>query len=105
MVKDNVMLVGDAAGMTHPITGGGIHQAVECGALAGKGAARYVSGDESALEWYKKECDSIFGRALAHAVIKRWKMETEWASASKDPEGFKKMMETCWIGYKGYNSR
>jgi len=105
MVKDNVILVGDAAGLTHPITGGGIHQAVECGALAGKGVAGFVNGDEGALDRYKNECDSIFGRSLAHAVDKRMKMESEWASASKDPEAFKKMMEACWIGHKGYNSR
>jgi geranylgeranyl reductase family protein len=105
MVKDNVILTGDAAGMTHPITGGGIHQAVECGALAGRGAARFAAGDEDALDWYKDECDSIFGRSLAHAVDKRRRMEAGWGSASKDPETFKRLMQECWIGFKGYNSR
>ncbi|MFO7678071.1 MAG: NAD(P)/FAD-dependent oxidoreductase, partial [Thermoplasmatota archaeon] len=37
-VKETVLIVGDAAGQTHPITGGGIPQAVICGRIAGETA-------------------------------------------------------------------
>ena len=37
-VKGNILLAGDAAGHTHPITGAGIFAAVMCGEMAGKAA-------------------------------------------------------------------
>ncbi|HID30189.1 MAG TPA: NAD(P)/FAD-dependent oxidoreductase, partial [Desulfobacterales bacterium] len=43
-----VILVGDAAGHTHAITGGGIPQAVICGSMAGMAAAACARGDKEA---------------------------------------------------------
>ena len=39
-VNGNILLVGDAAGHTHPITGAGIFTAVSCGKMAGNWAAK-----------------------------------------------------------------
>jgi digeranylgeranylglycerophospholipid reductase len=103
-VKGNVILVGDAAGQTHPITGGGIHQAVECGAMAGKAAAEYAAGDEDALERYTEGCESLFGRTLSHGSHRRILMETGWKEAVSDERAFAALMKRCWIGYKDYNN-
>ncbi len=45
-VRGNLLLVGDAAGQTHPVTGAGIFSAVTCGAMAGRWAARAALEDD-----------------------------------------------------------
>ncbi len=52
---EGVMLAGDAAGLTNPCTGGGIHAALYSGRLAAEHAARALeAGDERALEEYER---------------------------------------------------
>jgi digeranylgeranylglycerophospholipid reductase len=47
-ILDNLILVGDAAGQVHPITGGGIGYSMVCGSIAGKIAAEAIEeGDTS----------------------------------------------------------
>jgi len=53
VVKDNVMIVGDAARLASSALGGGIENAIFSGGLAGKIAANYVHGKISSLEPYK----------------------------------------------------
>ncbi|MEX2707103.1 MAG: NAD(P)/FAD-dependent oxidoreductase [Candidatus Freyrarchaeum guaymaensis] len=56
-VLDNLMLVGDAAGQVHPITGGGMGYAMVCGSIAGKVAVEAITeGDtsEEALSLYEE---------------------------------------------------
>jgi len=53
IVKDNVMIVGDAARLADPVLGGGIKQALISGSLAGKVAANYISGELRSLEKYQ----------------------------------------------------
>ncbi len=43
---DNLILVGDAARHVNPITGGGIHTALRCGAIAGKFLGRLLSNGD-----------------------------------------------------------
>ena len=99
----NLLLCGDAGGFTHPISGGGIHQAVTTGEFAGKAAARYVKGDIEAFDWYVEECERLFGRNLRHAVDRRKEMVAGWKDACTDEAAFEKLMRRCWIGFKGYN--
>jgi len=78
-VKDNIMLVGDAAGQTHPITGGGIVQAVICGKIAGKIAARAIQKEDiEMLIDYEKEWKNIFVKELERAQTKRCFLESNW---------------------------
>ncbi len=54
ITQANVVLVGDAAGHTHPITGAGVLQAVVGGRMAGKWAARAVEAEDmSFLQAYE----------------------------------------------------
>ncbi|MCF7913222.1 MAG: NAD(P)/FAD-dependent oxidoreductase [Candidatus Cloacimonetes bacterium] len=64
-IKDNIMLVGDAARQVNPITGGGIVQAMIAAGIAGQVAADSIkAGDQSKkfLLRYKKEWDSKLGK-------------------------------------------
>jgi digeranylgeranylglycerophospholipid reductase len=66
-----VLLAGDAAGLTNPVTGAGIAAAVQSGKLAGQAAARWLSGQPSALDDYEEELGDIFDGALARALRRR----------------------------------
>ncbi len=64
IVRDNIMLVGDAARQVNPITGGGIVQGMIAGSLAGKVAAEAVQKKRfngKFLKKYRKEWDKKIG--------------------------------------------
>ncbi len=67
VVADGLMLVGDAAGQLIPMTGAGIHSAIEAGKMAGRVAAEAVKeGDVSArrLSAYRTEFDKYWGKRI-----------------------------------------
>lgn len=66
-----VLLAGDAAGLTNPITGAGISAAVLSGGEAGQAAARIVQGEGSAADDYAEEIEALFGVSLARALARR----------------------------------
>ncbi len=95
-VKDNVILVGDAAGHTHPITGGGIPQAVVCGRMAGTAAARAALEDDmSNLDAYEIGWQNLFGQELDRAVERRRYMERGW-------EDLDRILPRCWVTFREY---
>ena len=64
LVKDNLMIVGDAAGHVNPLTGGGIITALEAGMYAGEVAASAVKEDnctEKRLKEYQVKCKKEIG--------------------------------------------
>ena len=64
LVKDNLMIVGDAAGHVNPLTGGGIITALEAGMYAGEVAAAAVKEDnytEKRLKEYQEICKIEIG--------------------------------------------
>ncbi len=67
IVADGLMLVGDAAGQLIPMTGAGIHCAIEAGKIAGRTAAEAVKeGNVSAkrLSAYRVEFDKQWGKRI-----------------------------------------
>jgi len=102
MRLDKALLAGDAAGHTHPITGGGIHQALVAGKLAGEAAGAYVDGDVEALDRYEPAFMDLFGRHLGRAVERRREIIARWSSCMGDPENFVPLARRTWIGYKEY---
>jgi flavin-dependent dehydrogenase len=95
-VHGNVMLVGDAAGHTHPITGAGIYAAVVCGEMAGAWAARAVEkGDTGVLKHYDAQWRDLFQGTLEHACRRRRTMESCW-------QDFSRTVKTCWIAFREY---
>lgn len=66
-VKDNLLLVGDAARQVDPITGGGLMNAIEAGKFAGEIIAKAVEKqcfDYQFLLDYENRCKNAFGKKL-----------------------------------------
>lgn len=93
-----VLLAGDAAGLTHPVTGAGIASAVHSGRLAGEAARRWLSGNQHAGEDYEEELESIFRAALDRAVARR----QELAQASSHGRSGRDVFQRGWIAYPQY---
>ncbi len=94
-VKDNLILAGDAAGLTHPITGAGIPQAVTSGGLAGTAALALAGGKRAASQEYAHELSSAYGGYLGRAVEARRLMLAGWGA-----EDFSGLMAQAWPGWK-----
>lgn len=94
-----VLLCGDAAGLTNPITGAGISSAAISGGLAGRAAKDVISGKVNALEDYAEELDDVFGPSLRRALRHRHRlMDTYYAGAKPD----EKLLRSTWIAYPDY---
>lgn len=94
-----VMLVGDAAGLTNPVTGAGIAAAVISGDLAGLAAADWLGGDDEALNDYRSELDALFGGALDRAVQRRHAILDEFdRGVCPTPAALRR----GWIAYSDY---
>jgi geranylgeranyl reductase family protein len=94
-----VLLAGDAAGLTNPVTGAGINAAVQSGALAGLAGARIVAGDRQAAAAYAEDIDDTFGASIARALARRRAMMDTYADAGR-PSGAD--MRRGWIAFAEY---
>jgi geranylgeranyl reductase family protein len=93
---DNVLLAGDAAGQTNPISGAGVPQAVICGRMAGKWAARAVeTGNMGLLSEYDNEWQGLYGDSLARAFERRQLLERDW-------DRLEEIIKYCWIAFGEY---
>ena len=98
--EGNIILVGDAAGQTHPITGAGVAHACLCGQLAGKAAARAaLCGDLSLLGEYEQEWRDLLGGILAHALARRRDLDKSW---SDDPVALAHVLYENWVAFPAY---
>lgn len=92
IVKDNIMLVGDAARQVNPITGGGIVQAMIAAKIAGEVAAEAVKKDKfdkKILKKYHKEWDKKLGnnQQIIYKLKKRF--------LKMDDQRFNKIVDYC----------
>ncbi len=95
----NVLFVGDAAGLTHPITGAGIAAAVQSGERAGLAAAEYSTGDQRALEAYDEDTRDQYGPTLMRAVERRAYLAGHWREATANDD---KVQRRGWIAFNEY---
>ncbi len=99
-VFDNILLVGDAAGHAHSITGAGVLNAVIAGDIAGRTAAEAVErGNLQHLQNYEAECEDAFGKSLAYGALKREFLEKNWNQLGID---FERLIRRTWVGFKEY---
>lgn len=96
VVQCNVLLVGDAAGHTHPITGAGIFPAVTAGGMAGTWAARAIAANDiNLLSSYEVEYRDLFGDSMQRAVSRRQLMESRW-------DDLDNILKKCWVAFREY---
>lgn len=93
-----VLLAGDAAGLTNPVTGAGIASAVQSGAMAGEAAAAAVAGRYGAIDDYADEIADLFGPSLARAVRRRTELSAIWSLRSPTPHELRR----GWIVFPEY---
>ncbi len=94
-----VLLAGDAAGLTNPVTGAGIAAGVMSGRLAAEAIIAYLSGDAEAVDIYQEDLEDLFGASLRRAVARRKELMDLGAAQgglSKDA------MRGAWIAYEDY---
>jgi len=93
----NMLLAGDAGGHTHPITGGGIMNAMVTGEMAGEWAAQAVlKHDLGLLSHYPQQWQSFLGRFLDKATRQRSDMDTNWTD---NAEQFEELIRRTWISF------
>jgi len=101
--RENMLLAGDAAGHTHPVTGGGIMNAIVTGEMAGEIAARsVVEGNPGLLAEYPRKWQSFLGRYLDRAEQQRHYMDTNW---TYDNRKFENLIKRTWISFNSCASR
>lgn len=97
-----VLLAGDAAGLTNPVTGAGIAAAVQSGTLAGHAAVDWLAGRRDAIEEYDEELQDSFDAALARALARRRSLlEVSAEGAAPGPAA----LRASWIAYPQYWAR
>jgi geranylgeranyl reductase family protein len=94
-----VLLAGDAAGLTNPVTGAGIAAAVISGGLAGQAVADWLAGDGGALEDYDDELEALFGPALERALRRRRQILACYATGGGPSPA---ALRRGWIAYPEY---
>lgn len=94
-----VLLAGDAAGLTNPVTGAGIASAVQSGTIAGWAAADFVNGRTAALDDYEEEMSAIFDAALGRALRRRRELLACYANGGR-PDA--RALNDGWIGSPRY---
>jgi digeranylgeranylglycerophospholipid reductase len=92
------LLAGDAAGLTNPVTGAGIHAALVSGELAGSAAAAWLGGRTAAGVDYDDELEALFGGALARAGRRRRELLHVAHERAPTPDE----LRAAWIAYPAY---
>lgn len=94
LVSGSVMLVGDAGGFTHPVTGAGIDVAVVSGERAGQAAVAWLAGEAGALHAFEQDMRDLFEAPLRRAVARRAGMV--WGA------GDDAMLRKGWVAFPEY---
>jgi geranylgeranyl reductase family protein len=85
------LLVGDAAGQTHPLSGAGILTACACGRMAGEAAARAVAERSSSpLEGYETRWRDLYGAYFARGL------EARKGINAASPDSFLDSIRAAW---------
>lgn len=100
LVQDTVMFVGDAAGLTHPISGAGIGAAVVSGERAAGAAREFIrNGDANALANFEQDMRDQFEATLTRAVARREQLACAW----RTPQAYTDSpMRRGWIAFPEY---
>ncbi len=98
LTADNIAFCGDAAGLTHPVTGAGILNAIISGSLAGDYAADSIRSSKNFLNDYKDEIESIFKKSFLTASKKRYRLYP----FMNDDSGISENIKFLWPSFEEY---
>ncbi|MBI5751954.1 MAG: geranylgeranyl reductase family protein [Hydrogenophilales bacterium] len=97
LVVENILFAGDAAGLTHPITGAGIAAAIVSGERAGQAAARLLLANEvDALNEFEADIRDQFEASITHAVARRQWLNQHWHTAAAREDA---MHRKGWVAF------
>lgn len=99
LVVGDALFVGDAAGLTHPITGAGIAAAVASGEAAAAAVRAHIAGVTDALAEYDEDMRDQFGDSLARAVARRTELSRLWRTAAAAEDA---VHRRGWIAFDEY---
>ncbi len=94
----SVLLAGDAAGLTNPVTGAGINAAIVSGRLAGQCAVELLSACDEAQDLYHEELEDLFQPSLDRALKRRKALLAHYECG--EPSGAE--LRQNWIAYPEY---
>jgi geranylgeranyl reductase family protein len=94
-----LLLAGDAAGLTNPVTGAGIAAAVHSGRLAGEAAAAWTGDDRGADADYEEELRAVFQPALDRALERRRELAARQRGGTLPDRA---ALRRGWISYPEY---
>ena len=97
--EKRIVFVGDAAGLTHPITGAGISAAVISGERAGQAAVDLLAGDQDALADYEEDIRDQFEQTLQRAVARRQWLRQHWRTPRAQQD---EIQRRGWIAFEEY---
>lgn len=99
LVERDVLFVGDAAGLTHPITGAGIAAAVVSGERAGVAAAAFIAGDVHAFSDFEEDVRDQFEDSITRALARRRELAGYWRTPAASSD---RAMRRGWIAFPEY---
>jgi len=103
LVAGSVVFVGDAAGLTHPITGAGIAAAVVSGERAGEAAQALIArGDTAALRDYEEDIRDQFAESTERALARRRELSRAWNTKRAREDA---VQRRGWIAFPEYFGR
>lgn len=98
-VREGVILAGDAAGLTHAVSGAGIPQAAFSGGEAGRAAMALAAGQAGAGDGYAQALTLRYRRYLTRGLKARQRLAREWRG-----EDFSGLMRATWPAWAGHAS-
>ncbi len=102
VARGKFFLAGDAAGLTHPVTGAGILPALVSGALAGRWAVNALGGrGPAALAGYRRELEGEMGDSLTWGRGKRMEMLAGWTVEKK---ALGDLLRRTWPAFPAYHA-
>ena len=94
-----VLLAGDAAGLTNPVTGAGINAAVVSGRLAGEAAIAALSGKSDAGLVYAEELGDLYKASLDRALARRVELLKVYSGGGRPS---RTELQRSWIAFPDY---
>lgn len=100
LVHQNILFTGDAAGLTHPVSGAGIAAAVISGERAGEAAADFVCAPHpEKLASYEEDIRDQFEASIARAVQRRATLNDYWHTDAANEDAAHRQ---GWIAFPEY---